>query len=382
MINLNENIIFPDTFKPKGLIKIELFDAITDKKVKEINTHNFISKGVLDYIFKAKMRDVFTVGRVTGGGTVTNGFGDIFQQISLTDADHAEDPNTEWLRKGKMIGYALTTVTYSGSDPLRGTYNSAESFTNAEQVHMVFDFPTSAANGTFNSLYFNPNGSSVNVYKYFNNTALNSIVSAKKYYDRYYLLTNDRKLQIYSLNWELINEYSLNDTSIYDFEIVDGYIYYTSSSSPKTIMRANINSPTDMTIILTGFGCRGITFDYDNQQFIITDYSNNLFKYYDVNFNLQKNTTHSASSYPIFYDSGVLLLGGNIIIEDKNENYMLTSYSIKGVTDDSIIISDGNEGYKLPKVYIGSRSLLESPVTKTSNVTMKITYDFILPPLF
>ncbi|MFO6393159.1 hypothetical protein ACLBV0_34920, partial [Pseudomonas aeruginosa] len=77
---------------------------------------------VREYVFKAKMRDVFTADRVTTGDYVSSAFRDHFETLTLTTADHPESPNTEWVRKGKVIGYAYTTGTYSGSDVLRGSY--------------------------------------------------------------------------------------------------------------------------------------------------------------------------------------------------------------------------------------------------------------------
>lgn len=382
-----DKIEFPSDFIPKGLIKIELFDDLTKKKVEEINTHNFIARGVLDHLFKAKMRDVFTQKRNTGGQLVSASFGDMFEQISLTDANHPESPETEWLRKGKVIGYALTTTTYSGSSTIQGTYNAAESSTTAEKVHMVFDFPTNAANGTFQSIYFHQS-SCVPPNAYYDFPKIGGgVYSLKKYNDQFYVLKTPT-LEVYNTNWNLLNSYNLNDSSIRDFEIVDDYLFYVKDNRMNTIRKAPIANPTALELVIQGISdyCGGIAFNDINRQFIIGNYlsSNNIqFMYYDVNFNLINTITISSNS--LSYDKSKLtiidgdLIAGPHYIDTQGNVFDVSFYNVRGAIDGLLYDS---AGHLLPKLAIGSRALLDAPVTKLNTQTMKITYDFILPPLF
>src|SRR5690606_37275248 len=146
--NMQEFVDFSNQLKPRGKIKVELFDDLTGRKIEEIKTENFIAKGI-DYLYHLAMISIFTDGRYTGGFNAYDSFNDPFQYMILTDASHTEDPANEWVVKGKQIGFAHTNQTYSGSDEYRGSYNAGESFTNREQVHVVIDFPTHAGNGTF-----------------------------------------------------------------------------------------------------------------------------------------------------------------------------------------------------------------------------------------
>ena len=147
----NELVSYP-TGAPKGLIKVEVFEG--NEKIKEINTNNFISKGTRDYLFKTAIKSLFTQNKAAGGRKIYDELGDPFRVIELTDAAHPEEPEEEWLMKGNSLGYAYSNASYSGSDRLRGTYNAVESYTTSNKVHMVFDFPTHAGNGTISSIYF------------------------------------------------------------------------------------------------------------------------------------------------------------------------------------------------------------------------------------
>lgn len=144
-----ESVNLTSKLNVKGKVKVELFDDLTGKKIEEIKTNNFIAKGV-EYYFKILMLNQFT--RDKGTGSINRTVDNLFERMTLTDASHAEQPDKEWYMKGNEIGWALTSGTYSGGDTKRGSYNTAESFTTQEQVHIVVDFPTHAANGTFQSV--------------------------------------------------------------------------------------------------------------------------------------------------------------------------------------------------------------------------------------
>lgn len=265
-----KEIIEAPKVTPQGLIKVELFDDATGKKVEEVNTHNFIAQGVLKNMFTAKINDVFTRSRPKDGITVSDTFIDPFARISLTTANHPEDPLNEWLYAGTTIGYALSTETYSGSDVLRGGYNSAESFTKSDHVRMVFDFPTHAANGEFRSIYFNPKEHPHNRNTHMQIQQIDYARSVKKYNGFYYVLKS-QKLEKYNLSWVLQDSYNDIDGTIYDFEIVEDIIYYVSYQTTNTIRKANIESPKLITNVLSipNSQCSGIVFDVDKSQFIV-----------------------------------------------------------------------------------------------------------------
>lgn len=78
-----------------------------------------------------------------------------------TDLHKSDLPYNMFDKKG-IIGLAECPISYSGSDELRGTYNSAESKVTYDRLngkttyHIVVDFPTHCANGSFNKVLFYP----------------------------------------------------------------------------------------------------------------------------------------------------------------------------------------------------------------------------------
>lgn len=380
---------------PKGLIRVELFED--GNKVKEVKDHNFIASGLINHVFKARIKDLFTQRRVNGGGLVSDAFRDFFKQISLTDANHPEQPENEWFRKGNLIGYAFSDVTYVGNDTQRGTYNTRESYTNKSKVHLVFDFPTHAANGDINSIYFQPDDFIFNVNDFFKQPSLDSARSIKKYGDKYYVLKTNL-LEVYSLSWLLIESHSLGDSSIQDFEIVNDTIYYaTSVSSGNTkIRKAALSTPISFTnVIVTMKTPAGIAYIDDEEKFVVSDSigtstsNSNTYtlNYYDKNFNFIESVSlsigYGSSTGAIFYENGILFLNTFSVDKEHNINFVISkspdyNQRIVGLYEDSLVTITGSTAMVLPKVSIGSRSLLATPITKTNKHTMKITYDFIL----
>lgn len=102
-MNITEKVIYPE-MAPRGEIKIELFDELTGKKVDEANTHNFISKAVGNYLYRLAIKGLFVRNKASGGRDVYGDIKDVFRTLVLTDASHTEDPDNEWLLKGKEIG--------------------------------------------------------------------------------------------------------------------------------------------------------------------------------------------------------------------------------------------------------------------------------------
>lgn len=88
-----------------------------------------------------------------------------FGVIYLTDYAGSEDAGVV-TGKGNILAYATKDSTYSGSDTKRGTINLTESGYNSSNylfdsaysgvVRLVFDWPTSSGNGTMNTLFWSP----------------------------------------------------------------------------------------------------------------------------------------------------------------------------------------------------------------------------------
>lgn len=404
-----DTVSFPK-LDAKGKVKVELFDDLTGRKIEEIKTNNFIAKGV-EYYFKILMMNQFTKGTGSIDHTVDN----LFERMTLTDASHAEQPEKEWYMKGNEIGWALTSGTYSGSDEFsgkRGSYNTAESFTTQEQVHIVVDFPTHAGNGTFQSIYFTPDSNPRNygIFRPFGLDGLPGVLKVQKYNNKIWVLhsgsasslvaaSSGNSLSRYDDNFNHIETYNLPYDK-FDFYIHNNYIYYTENTTSRGLQRAPLSNPTNLTTIIderiNGNGneyLAGIVFDYKNNQFVISSSigssssSSSSISRYDINFNLLSNSAYINPDGGYYYQKMFITDDGDIFVNGRNRSYIVQDNVaetdvkiglVMGVIDDYKVVRDGEV---MPQTGISSRALLDAPVTKTSNTTMKITYDFLLPSL-
>jgi len=133
----------------QGIATIQLFDAKTGALELEAKTHNIIYQAVYDWL-KSYQWDKFCAGAFNKTNTYQGYFN--MDNIYLTTSTLPEGtPYNLFNYDGKLIGWA-NKATYSGSDTQRGTPNSAETYTNDEKIHWVFDWPTHAANGTFQTI--------------------------------------------------------------------------------------------------------------------------------------------------------------------------------------------------------------------------------------
>lgn len=167
----------------RGVHTIELFDALTGKMVERVKSENFIAK-TMEALQRQAALFAFLTERISySSGSRIEYYGPFYDLsrydiifnnpemiwlinvnfpmnwIVLTDYDGPENPENEVIMRGRIVGYAYRYSTYSGSDTKRGTINLAESFIESQHIHLVFDWPTHAANGTFNSVYWNPESS-------------------------------------------------------------------------------------------------------------------------------------------------------------------------------------------------------------------------------
>ena len=391
-----DTVSFPN-LEAKGKVKVELFDDLTGKKIEEVETNNFIAKGV-EYYFKILMMNQFTREKA-GDHSIEHIVDNMFERMTLTDASHPEQPEKEWYMKGNEIGWALTSDIYSGSDDKRGSYNTSESFTTQEQVHIVVDFPTHAGNGTFQSIYFTPNDapSSFGIFRPFVLDGLPGVLKVQKYNNEIWVLhstgdsiydSDSSSISRYDDNFNHIETYNL-PYSKNDFYIHNNYIYYAEYISTRSVQRAPLSNPANLSTVLElNSYVAGIVFDHKNNQFLVSDGLNNgNIHRYDTSFNLLSSTPSGNIRYDYSYSKMFITDDGDIFLNDSDRSYIVQDDVaetdakiglVMGVIDDCKVMRNGEV---MPQTGISSRALLDAPVTKTSNTTMKITYDFLLPSL-
>lgn len=427
----------------RGFTKVELFDEKRfGKKVEEVTAENFISINMKDYLEYILIREYSQIG---AWSTSSKSYSESnmrpvtirsfpFDTLALTTDSRPENPQSERIVMGDIIGYAFKNE-YVGTDTKRGTINAAESYTDKGIAHFVFDFSTQAANGTFSSVvwYASLSSSSAGPQQYYqknyewyvalkgnngiaNNSdcrgglcfdgssfwTMESIGSgARKIVEVLVTPGTNGKNATFTLGrvWDS-HFFSYYDVA-YDMTYDSDYIYYVANSgSYNTIYRVKKSDGTKSTITLSGFrNLYGIE---------------RVGAYFYV---LGQSTTQVNGQYPLRwakYDSSFNIIEAKNIFDtdvvacgmaynqQKNEVAVRTdiglfifdlqmnrlSYQIAQPNNPhlypGIAVKDGE--YFLRNEYsffmaelgsLGARNLLPTPVTKTSTNTMKVTYDFM-----
>lgn len=135
----------------RGRTTVQLFNAETGEIEQEVMSENVINNWIAKDSFDANFR-----GEVNGQKNSL--FAKPFTYLLLSDATVPENADAKEL-VGRMCGYSARD-TYSGTAINRGTLNTAESWYSNRSTagkttaHLVFDFPTHAANGTIRTIYW------------------------------------------------------------------------------------------------------------------------------------------------------------------------------------------------------------------------------------
>lgn len=429
----------------RGFTKIELFDEKRfGKKVEEVTAENFISINTKDYLEYILIREYSQIGAwSTSSKTyyesnmrpITGRFFP-FDTIALTTDSRPENPQSERIVMGDIIGYAFKNE-YVGTDTKRGTINAAESYTDKGIAHFVFDFSTQAANGTFSSVvwYASLSSSSAGPQQYYqknyewyvalkgkngltNNSdyrgglcfdgssfwTLESTGSgAKKIVEVLVTPGTNGKNATFTLGRVWDSHVSYYSDVVYDMTYDSDYIYYVvnpSAASFNTIYRVKKSDGTRSTITLSGFrylygiervgayfyvlgqsatqvnGVYPLRWAKYDSSFNIIEAKNifdNDVGAYGMAYNQQKNEIAVRTSNGIFiYDLQMNRLSYSI--SQPNSPYTYPGIAVK---DGEYFLRDEFSFFMAELGSLGARNLLPTPVTKTSTNTMKVTYDFM-----
>lgn len=182
VICYNENYITGERkemkkLKPnKGIktkIKVLLNDALTGELTEEAVTENILNNFIAKQAFNQWFFNDLQQPTPDNTDRWTHAFRESpsnqpFKRIFLTDYTGAESAEHNRI-KGNLIGFARRDSDYAGTDIKRGTINRLESNItfdgNQITIHIVFDFPTHAANGTFQSIWWGSDQSQMGSYK-------------------------------------------------------------------------------------------------------------------------------------------------------------------------------------------------------------------------
>jgi hypothetical protein len=426
---MRESVKYGGIIKPKGFVTVELFDK-RGKLKERIKKQNYVHPVVLEQMAKWWTFYTFARNRAHRSFDTAGTFAsDFFKVLRLTSNTDIED-QTERIIKGDQVGWAYTNETYSGSDSKRGTVNVAESFSDEKQIHFVFDFPTHAANGTFQSIYLtlpssgsgflidnNLSSSSWFYPKYSvqRPTIINApyVSKMQKYNGTWYISCNNdsyvagmstssvfvkaqfdgRSSFTIEQEWRLpqINSYYPDDWWIHNSEIY--YAYRRPTGTQKGIYKVPLNSPdaTPQRVSKAlSFPACGITYDKWKEKWYVVTEQNQLLVL-DKNWDLLSSISHDyrRSGLICMESGGIVTMNGYGVLAFKFfEDFSKTGYQmlLNAYTATHVVGYDEDERYiyfrrnaeEVCKQFFGTfgtHARLDSPVTKTSTNAMKITYD-------
>ena len=379
----------------QGIATIQLFDAKTGALELEAKTHNIIYQDVYDWL-KSYQWDKFC----TGAFNKTNSYNGYWEMdnIYLTDSTR---PETERIDRfnyatsppiwGNLIGWANKS-TYSGSDTQRGSPNSAESYANNTRIHWVFDWPTHAANGTFqtiiwaNTLDIQPIGWQKNI----GISSGGNYPSGLAYDGTYlYLLKSDAALYKLTIDGSIISQVTaaVGGTNL----ACDGTYLYTLGGGKLYKLTTAGQLVSEVSVTLSSIS--GITSD-GTYIYVLENASSGVISKLSTSGSIisQKSTGIYAGGYqtPLMYD-GTYLYASTLYtlwMLDMDMNIIKTlpvGISIYGAFLGGVYAADKfyllhHEGTLYAHTFQDkyfARTLLPSPITKTNQNTMKVIYEFI-----
>lgn len=259
----------------KNFAKVELFDELTGNKKEEWLSENIINNGLDMYMYKFVINSL--LGQYMYAGFEMYNTFNPFGNIVLTDYSGAEDATLARIQ-GNIKGWANKFTTYAGADALRGTINQTDSSLTPEtSLKYVFDWATSAGNGTFRTLWWMPQKMDavttsplrVNSTIRFDTSALGTAMTTAA--NRF--CVNDNKM------------YYINGTTIYSAPrhiTVSSGGWKATSTSEKNIT-ADDNTP--------------IGIDFDGTNFWVYGDQNDKFYKYNSSFTLQTSWSATKGTY-------------------------------------------------------------------------------------
>ena len=245
---------------------IEMFEG--EKKVKEAVTHNIVNNYVNQIAFLQFFHDNC---KQTSNLTIYNPF----TNIILTDYEGEENADEVCVR-GNVIAWANKSTQYAGTNPLRGTINNAESEltdrTQSGYLKYVFDFPTHAANGNINSIWWAYGGS--DSYRMLGDAYLRKVSDSTRTDmccdgSYVYAVNNSRTIYKTVMDSDDAETISFTTSNLRGIEW-DGTNFWLADNTTKTIYKCNTSFSVISTVALTvSENITGITL-YNNKIFVST----------------------------------------------------------------------------------------------------------------
>lgn len=368
-----------------------------------IVTHAEHDNYVSPFVYDALRKYVNAQFMMLHDGTNLYRTGSDFPQYALNSAfiltDYAGPVNT---RERVIHGTPLSCGyhQYVSNNANECSFNQDESYRKANSLRFVFDFSTSQGNGTFQSIYSGPSTSNPNYYAGYDLLASSDADWPVTYCDgKIYTPDTDRLIAftvddwITRLNGDTWNRQTVQvpNAGLHYYTRLTAYNHSIYWANDRSVYSAPVSDLTNVTTHNIGDYCRSISYSAIRNSFFIS-ISDTEVREYSTSFELKKTFTgnYGSSYISAMPEENSVLIGTRVYDIDDNANALKpcarwqssgTFYTMSFIS--GFVLAYGTFAHT--GLYLGtqyfSRARLDKPVTKNSRQTMKITYDFNMPPI-
>lgn len=381
----------------KGHVSV---DVMEDGQIVDHAEHdNYVSP----FVYEALRKYVNAHFMMLHDGPNLYNRGSLFSQYALNSAfiltDYAGPVNTrERVIHGTPLSYGYHQ--YVSNNASECSFNQDESYRKANSLRFVFDFSTSQGNGTFQSIYSGPSQSNPEYYAGYMLLASNDAAWPATYCDGKIYVSRRDSFTVFTVDdwitrlnggaWDR-QTVQVSNVGLYDYTTLTAYnhtIYWVDNMS---VCSAPVSDLTNVTTHNIGNRCQAISYSAIRNSFFIS-ISKTEVREYSTSFELKKTFTgnYDDSHISAMPEENSVLIGSRVYDIDDNTNALKPCarwQDSERFYDMSFIgafaLAHGifaNTGLYLGTQYF-SRARLDKPVTKNSRQTMKITYDFNMPPI-
>ena len=331
------------------------------------------------------------------------GQGSLFDRYALNSAfiltDYAGPVNTrERVIHGTPLSYGYHQ--YVSGNANECSFNQDESYRKANSLRFVFDFSTSQGNGTFQSIYSGPSTRNPNYYAGYDLLVSSDADWSATYCDGKIYVSSTDSLTVFTvddwitrLNGDAWDRQTVQvpNVGLYDRTCLTAYNHSIYWADAWSVYSAPVSDLTNVTTHNIGDYCQAISYSAIRNSFFVS-ISDTEVREYSTSFELKKTFTgdYGSSYISAMPEENSVLIGTRVYDIDDNANALkpCARWQKSGTFYTMSFMGGFVLAYGPPAhtgLYLGtqyfSRARLDKPVTKNSRQTMKITYDFNMPPI-
>lgn len=402
----------PD-FKVHGHVKVEVRNI--DGSLAQCEEHdNYVSPFVYGALRKVTNSRFMQLQHVDNTSTnVTTDLANIYTSIymakglntGLTLTDYAGVANErERVIHGTALAYGGYGASSSAND--KGSFNPGESYQKANSQRFVYDFATAQANGSFQSVYTTMQSGNFD-YMYKAGLLYKNVDSSSG-------IVNDGKTLIYQyangvtaitvdecINWLQGGTPISTDHPLREFSSLSRIALRHSelwwSCNNRYVYHAPLSDLTNPTKVTTGNRVDSICWHPKRDTIFTIENVSGTSNLVERSTGFAQLRTFTIPSTPVtsrdltaLPEEDSIIINGRVFDIDDNANVLQPrqqwfstfsgTRSFHGCFMGDFLLDNKYLGLDLGTQYF-SRARLDNPVTKNSRQTMKITYDFTMPPI-